>query len=705
MPTIAQIEAWLDQILEVEFSFRNTAEAVRQISRLAEQDQHYVISWVRRVASTNVELGYQYALHVHHALVLMERESVEAWALHAMDTYDRSGLRPALQVIWEVDDFIRINRERAIGCVLQEHERVLTGFLRGLSGRKLKIQSAEQIYTDTETLFLPPLLAILPSPEQNFLLYKVMITALWAQTRFGTFRTNLGETLATHPNPQRILALFQCMENLRLEAIIARELPGLYRQLDELRSALGEPPLPEIWEPFRQRVSQRDCSARDVLMQVCVMPESVQPYNAFAYQGVLLLDQVDARITARLEREKALFRIKLKMLEEELREQSGNQSEKRTDGSRFGKREIRPEERPEELQVEILLHDKPLPLPDDIKELITSITLDLGEIPDDYLQPAGPGEYDPALLQQDNALDQDVWQGSYHEEGAFLYQEWDFRRQHYRKDWCAAREKSVEPVYDGFAEQTLEKYSGLVKQLRRTFEAMRDENRLLKRQTQGDSVDLDALVEALADARDGREMTDQLFARQHRSERNIAVLFMVDMSGSTKGWINTAEKESLVLLCEALETLGDRYAIYGFSSISRKRCELYHVKHFCEHYDNEVRARISGIRPHDYTRMGFAIRHLSGVLTEVDARTRVLITLSDGKPDDYDGYRGEYGIEDTRRALIEARRRGIHPYCITIDEQARDYLPQLYGPAAYTLVDEVAALPLKVSDIYRRLTT
>jgi nitric oxide reductase NorD protein len=191
----------------------------------------------------------------------------------------------------------------------------------------------------------------------------------------------------------------------------------------------------------------------------------------------------------------------------------------------------------------------------------------------------------------------------------------------------------------------------------------------------------------------------------HRAERNIAVAFMVDMSGSTKGWINDAERESLILLCEALESLGDRYAIYGFSGMTRKRCELYKVKAFDEPYDAEVRARISGIRPQDYTRMGFAIRHLTKVLRETEARTRILITLSDGKPDDYSDYRGEYGIEDTRRALLEARRDGIHPYCITIDEQARDYLPHMYGPAAYTLVDEVRQLPLKVSDIYRRLTT
>jgi nitric oxide reductase NorD protein len=268
------------------------------------------------------------------------------------------------------------------------------------------------------------------------------------------------------------------------------------------------------------------------------------------------------------------------------------------------------------------------------------------------------------------------------------------------------REKDVLPVHDGFREATLEKYSGLVKHLRKTFEAMRDENRLLKRQAYGDNVDIDALVEALADARDGSEMSERLFMRMHRTERNIAVMFMVDMSGSTRGWINDAERESLVLLAEALETLGDRYAIYGFSGTTRKRCELFRIKRFDEPYNEEVRARISGIRPQEYTRMGFAIRHLTSVLNEVEARTKLLITLSDGKPDDYhDNYRTQYGIEDTRKALQEAQRSGIHPFCITLDEKARDYLPHLYGAVNYTVIDEVNKLPFKVADIYRRLTT
>ena len=151
--------------------------------------------------------------------------------------------------------------------------------------------------------------------------------------------------------------------------------------------------------------------------------------------------------------------------------------------------------------------------------------------------------------------------------------------------------------------------------------------------------------------------------------------------------------------------LGDRYAIYGFSGMTRKRCELYRVKRIDEPYSASVRARIAGIAPKDYTRMGAIIRHLTRVLIDIEARTKLLITLSDGKPDDYDGYRGEYGIEDTRQSLIEAKHAGIHPFCITIDSQAHEYLPHMYGAVNYTVIDDVRRLPLRVSDIYRRLTT
>lgn len=699
--TALEIEQQLDSLLDVEFSFLKTAGPAAILAGLERQEQDYIITWVQRVASTNIQLAYQFITHAVDALDSMDKRIIEAWALHAMDTYDQAGLYKALEVIRTVRDFVQISHERNAGAVFEEQVGVLAHFAHGLSGRKLKLAEADIAYTDTETIYLPPLLAHLPTPEQNFLLYKALVALLWAQTRFGTFRIKLSDQLQ-QPDPENFLALFQSLEILRLEACLARELPGLFRDMQILKASLAQNNLPAAYQSLAKRLAQADTTAEDVLQLTCEHFGKLQPLPPVCYQPSLQIEEVDACMAKRIETEKIRVRVNLAKILEEMQKENRafEQQEHKFDINK------KPDPTtPDGFQIELTLDDQPIAPPEEVKVLSNSIIQDLGDIPDEYLVPAGEGEYDPRLFEDKQQDPDDVWTGTYHEEGAFLYKEWDYRRQHYRKNWCAVREVNITPVYDDFVDSTMHKYSGLVKHLRKTFEAMRDEDRLLKRQVYGDGVDIDALVEALADAHDGSEMSDRLFTRMHRVERNIAVVFMVDMSGSTKGWINEAERESLVLLAETLETLGDRYAIYGFSGLARKRCEIYRIKEFDEPYNEEIKARISGIQPKDYTRMGFAVRHLSHILNEVEARTRILITLSDGKPDDYDSYRGNYGIEDTRRALLEARRDGIHPYCITIDREARDYLPHMYGPAAYTVIDEVRQLPLKVSDIYRRLTT
>lgn len=351
------------------------------------------------------------------------------------------------------------------------------------------------------------------------------------------------------------------------------------------------------------------------------------------------------------------------------------------------------------------LDDRPVAPPERLGSLLSSIYLDWGAIPAEYLQPAGPGDYDPQREgEQPDA--QTVWQGAYHETGACLYDEWDYQRRAYRKQWCVVRELEVPAGAAEFYPQTLIRYRGPLYALRRTFEILKGEQRRLRRQFHGEDVDLDALVDAWADVHAGQEMSDRLLTHLRRDERNIAVMLMLDMSGSTRGWVNDAERESLVLLTECLSILGDRLAIYGFSGITRKRCEIFRIKTFSQLMDDGVKERIAGISAMEYTRMGFAIRHLGTLLREQDAAIRLLITLSDGKPEDYDGYyRGQYGIEDTRQALFEVRRMGIHPFCITIDEQGQDYLPHLYGPAHYVVIKDIAQLPLRVAEIYRRLTS
>ena len=218
-------------------------------------------------------------------------------------------------------------------------------------------------------------------------------------------------------------------------------------------------------------------------------------------------------------------------------------------------------------------------------------------------------------------------------------------------------------------------------------------------------MDLDAAVEALSDMKAGRTPSEKVFVRLNRQQRDIATAFLIDLSGSTSGWINETERMALLILCEAMNQIEDRFAIYGFSGQTRKRCELYRIKGFDESYGDRVKRRIAGIRAREYTRMGPPIRRLTEILGDIDARSKLLLTLSDGKPDDYDAYNGEYGIEDTRQALLESRRKGIHPFCITIDKAEHSYLAHMYGHAGYVFIDDLAKLPLKVPEIYRKLTT
>ncbi len=701
--TAEAIEVFLEQTLEAEFSFLRLDELIAAIHPLPRLQQDYLLDWVKRISTTNIEIAYQFAGRAVPLLDQLDRRVLETWALTAMDTYDRTGLRDALLVIRNVEQFVHTSEIRTSGTVFEDISGILFTFIRGLSGRKLKLEQADAPFTDSETLYLPTVIAWMETVEDNFRLAKAMVAFQWAQTRYGSFRVNLHDALADYPDQAHALNCFFALETLRLDACLARELPGLYRDMLALRQALGQTALPAGWDSFAHELAAPDATVSDTL--TCL--QSAYPHPApvpVCYQGELRPDAVASTMAARLEREKMLLRVKLAELVDDLHPSQREEEEKKPPV--FNIKEPEQGNVPNIDQFEITLNDMPVAPSEDVRQLITSIKLDLGDIPPEYLTPAGDGEYDPKLYQDEERDPDAVWQGTYHEEGAHLYPEWDCGRKHYRKNWCVLREKDVRPGEAGYVAEVLARYGGLVKHLRKTFEAMRDENRVEKRQVQGDEVDIDALVEALADARDGSEMSDRLFTRMHRSERNIAVMFMVDMSGSTKGWINDAEREALVLLAEALEVLGDRYAIYGFSGITRKRCEIFRVKSFDEPYTPAVKARIAGITPQEYTRMGVAIRHLSKLLIEVEARTKLLITLSDGKPDDYfDVYRGQYGIEDTRQSLIEARRAGIHPFCITIDREAKAYLPHMYGAANYIEIDDVKKLPLKAADIYRKLTT
>ena len=701
--TTREIETRLEAALElVQYSRYSAAPLAAALARFARPQQDYVLRWAEVICKTNTDLAYQFVRHAPEALPLMSAPALDAWVIRAMDVYDREGLYPACSILARAALFAAEAAAAVNGVALEEVSHVLELFVQGLSGRKLGIEPADISYTDTARLYLPERLHVLPTREDNLRLYKATAALLWAQTWYGTFRLSacrsgaLVDLLESFPEPAWALRVFQALETIRLSACLARELPGLHRDLLALDGLSGwRATASAPWDRARLHLAAPDSNietSADLLVQLY----STEPPAPHCYEGTLRAELAERTVRERVARERELFRTALARLGREQGPRRG--ADKVPGNNSFELRQVPDPQYPERHEFSLTLDGQQLTPGADVRALMDSIVQDLGSIPEDYLIAAGDGGY-----RADPALSPDGMQAG-REQGVFLYNEWDHTRSHYRKDWCMLREHNVHPQDEPFVERTLRKYAGVLPELRRTFEALRGEDRLLRRQLIGDEVDFDALVEAQVDMHRGRESGERLFIKRRRLERNIAVMFMVDMSGSTKGWINDAEREALVLLCEALEILGDRYAIYGFSGMTRMRCELYRVKRMDEPYGDEVRQRIGGIVPKDYTRMGVTIRHLTHLLGEIEARTKLLITLSDGKPDDYDGYRGEYGIEDTRQALIEARNTGVHPFCITIDSEARDYLPHMYGAVNWTLVDDVRRLPIKVSDIYRRLT-
>lgn len=666
-----------------------------ELARLGRRDQEYLLAWVARMAAVQEQVAYQFTLRAPRALTLMGEQGLTAWVQRIMALYDRVGLYPAMQLLRGMEQHAERYREGRDELELEAVRGVLEGFLAGLSGRHLRLDRTDaDPYTDGTTVFLPPSVFAFRERADNFALYKSMVAHQWAQVRFGTLRLDLEAAVRPFADSERALRALHTLERLRLDACIARELPGLGRAMAQLRDALGEGRPAGPWAAFAARLARPEAGADDALDLLPAAYRQEPP--ASVYQGVLRPAQVaEAHRRRRADEQPLIRKLLADLAADQTRRHPCPQRPRHEGPPRF-----RAETDLADLTVRLFLNEEPVAPPAELERLLGSVLLDFGAIPEEYLSAAGEGGYVGGVR---GDADEDKAQPAV--ANLFLYPEWDHKRQHHRKAWCSVREVPIEPGGEEFVRHTRDRYRPLILQLTRGFEALRGEDKRLRRQPHGDDVDIDALVDAWADAACGLEVSENLFTRVHRVERNIAVLFMVDMSGSTKGWINEAERASLIILCEALERLGDRYGIYGFSGMTRTRCEVYPVKAMGEPYDERVRGRIGAMEPRDYTRMGAAIRHLSAILTGVDARTRLLVTLSDGKPDDFDTYyRGDYGIEDTRHALLEARRAGIHPFCITIDKEGPQYLPYLYGHVNWAVVDDVRRLPLKVADIYRRLT-
>ena len=732
-------------------SHPNEWEVDEIFERLADLDyttREALLSHVGAIWPVSHSLCFSYLTEGVRALEILPVDLLPEWVREILGLYEKKGLLGARQFMADVDKSFLGPLRGESGVTFDEISARMTHYIRGVSGRLLELGVSPVPTTDTRTIFLPELLATFSEKRHNSLLYKLLVTLQWGHIESRLFAEILGPDLIARdifsrfPDGKLAEDIFSLLQFRKIFHRLEGELPGLIRQSRKLciqlckdidlkgkateKSAAFQLLFTESLScgedigafglDYRGKVNGAENSLGlseilDLLPNLynkfSGMPGSYDLGAASMLLGEFNFTRSGEIIALQRKKDKDRFIATLALM---MDKQSGRSNEdvqtgnvpeelgenlllllaKRHERNRQGKKDA------------IQMDNDGLELPEELAALINEIELDLGNLPEAYVQAAaglGGGGFN---RQENKIVEESV---SFAEKGTHSYDEWDFRRGGYRSNWCSLHEKSIHLVRSNFVASTLEKYSSQMSRLRRQFEMLRTQNRFVKRRRHGDDIDLDALIDALGDSRAGLTPSDRLFVRLLRDERDIGAMFLIDMSNSTEGWVGVAVKEALVLLAEALEVVGDQYGIYGFSGMRRSKSELFHIKHFEEPYDTEVKQRIGSITPKEYTRMGPPIRHLTKKLLETQSKVRLLVVISDGKPEDYDDYKGQYAIEDTRKALLEARGCGIYPFCITIDKSAHEYLTHMFGKGNYIFIDNIFSLPAKITEMYRLLTS
>lgn len=291
--------------------------------------------------------------------------------------------------------------------------------------------------------------------------------------------------------------------------------------------------------------------------------------------------------------------------------------------------------------------------------------------------------------------------------GVHVYPEWDHRTKAYLPDYCRVLAGDAEHAPD-IAEMPDAARTRRIRSVRRQFETLRPKRVQLTRQIEGHDIDIAAAIEARVDLATTGEHSDRVYIASRSQERDLAVSILLDASRSTESYVAGRQvidiaREALIALAWGLDACGDDTSIDSFSSRRRDRVFVQTCKHFDEPMGSAVEARIAGLRPGHYTRLGAALRHVSSKLAERPRQRRMLLVLTDGKPNDIDHYEGRYGIEDTHMAVREARRLGQSVFGVTIDSKSQVTFSRIFGKGGYVVIPDPEKLMTALPHLYRHL--
>lgn len=621
----------------------------------------------------------------------------------------------------------QVLRHESPAVILSDVHSALVKFMHMLSGEPASVQELEGLAypppfaivdEDDEYLPLPAVVDLFPTFDENFRLFCVLaahqagrvefgtyalsVAKVWelvpgsvrSRTRPGSVPDGLAEFFKVFSKPNQIEALFMYIEGQRISNCLAEAYPGLRKDLDWVvkRTQLLPPFIQGIIGFLREMLKAgwtNEATVETSLLLATELFEALPSYTArmnkvgMGMQGGTgnrldpMMQQLDPTLTPQdqnlMDRLAAILR-------------AGKQKEKKITN-------LRP------AAVEGVV-------PSDIEE---------------------DGEEEKA--EQEKRKKQQLRRRDSVVGIKYIYDEWDFLIEDYRPRWCELYESSLQGDNGTFFENTMMRYADVIPEIKREFQQLRPKMyRLVKGLEDGEVIDLDAAVAARVDRITGVAPSTRLYAARQPLERDVAALFLIDLSASTDSRIyhevdgdgspvegvgGSANlrvidvlKEAVVVLSAALDEIGDDYAIYGFSSAGRQNVEVYPVKAFTEKLSDKTKGRISGMEPKRSTRMGAAVRHAVRKLKEVNSRAKMLVLLSDGFPEDADYGRDEsapmYGLKDTMMAFREAERASISSFCLTVDKSGNDYLREMCSPSRYMVLNDISSLPSELPKIYQR---
>jgi hypothetical protein len=295
----------------------------------------------------------------------------------------------------------------------------------------------------------------------------------------------------------------------------------------------------------------------------------------------------------------------------------------------------------------------------------------------------------------------------------FHYQEWDYQVQLHRPDWVTVFERR-QPMGDPEAiEDILTEYKPVTHRIKQIIDLLTPEGvQRVRNMEDGDEIDLNAAVDAMVAIRMGEQPNPRITMRNVIKSRDLAVVLLLDLSESTNEVVHGSDKtilqltrEAASLVSTAINGVGDPFAIHGFASDGRHDVQYFRFKDFNQHFDDEVKARLAGMRGGLSTRMGAAMRHAAQHLLKQPERRKLLLLVTDGEPADIDERDPQHLRHDTKKAVEELYARGILTYCLTLDADADAYVKRIFGMNNYTIIDHVERLPEKLPVLFATLTS